>query len=139
MSPFVGSTTSIHGWAFSNQKLAPRCRHDKDGKDNRADENEHAFSSVTSVERQVRFQLQTVSVRMSVPRAPTHLEVRLKNALTIRGADDPRDDPVRDHHENDDHDEDRSGSRVDHVMDVVGVRMEAAFRWLRLDRVLRLL
>ena len=47
-------------------KLAPWCRHDKDGKENRADENEHAFGSVTSVERQVRFQLQTVSVCMSV-------------------------------------------------------------------------
>jgi hypothetical protein len=79
-----------------------------------------------------------MSVCMSVPRAPTHLEVRLKNPLAIRGADDPRDDPVRDHHENDDHGEDRSGSRVYHVMDVVRVRMEAAFRWLRLDRVMRL-
>lgn len=44
----------------TNQKLAPWCRHDKDGKENRADENEQAFGSVTSVERQVRLDRKSV-------------------------------------------------------------------------------
>ena len=67
----------------TNQKLAPWCRHDKDGKENRADENEHAFGSVTSVERQVRFQLQTVSVCMSVLSSALHTVVRSARGVVL--------------------------------------------------------